>query len=42
MGSRKFMWKLLRQLCNLSYLPWIVVGDFNEAMWDFEHLSESA
>jgi hypothetical protein len=33
------MWTLLRDLKIQSYLPWCVLGDFNEAMWSFEHFS---
>lgn len=37
--NRPEMWKLLRRLRGLSDLPWIVIGDFNEAMWCFEHFA---
>lgn len=37
--NRQIMWAKLQQLRNTNDLPWLVVGDFNEAMWDFEHLS---
>jgi hypothetical protein len=30
---------MLRNLKNESDLPWCVMGDFNEAMWSFEHFS---
>ena len=33
------MWSLLENLSAQSDLPWLVVGDFNECMWDFEHFS---
>jgi hypothetical protein len=33
------MWDALRHLKTLSNLPWLVVGDFNEALWQEEHLS---
>ena len=33
------MWSILRDLHRQSDLPWVVVGDFNEAMWSFEHFS---
>jgi hypothetical protein len=23
--------------CSMLELPWVVLGDFNEAMWSFEH-----
>jgi hypothetical protein len=31
------MWETLQRLCDVSDLSWMVVGDFNEAMWGFEH-----
>jgi hypothetical protein len=37
--NRHVMWEALRRLHPQSALPWLVVGDFNEAMWGFEHLS---
>jgi hypothetical protein len=37
--DRHNMWKLLERLKNCSYAPWLVIGDFNEVMWKFEHLS---
>lgn len=33
------MWSLLQTLRMQSDLPWCVMGDFNEALWSFEHLS---
>jgi endonuclease/exonuclease/phosphatase family metal-dependent hydrolase len=33
------MWGMLRCLQAVSNLPWLVVGDFNETMWSFEHFS---
>jgi hypothetical protein len=33
------MWTLLQNLKNESDLPWCVLGDFNGAMWSFEHFS---
>lgn len=39
---RHLMWSLLKNMCASSDLPWLVVGDFNECMWDFEHVSLSA
>ncbi|XP_022680839.1 uncharacterized protein LOC111256698 [Setaria italica] len=35
------MWELLQRLKKLSNLRWLVIGDFNEAMWGYEHLSVS-
>jgi hypothetical protein len=37
--DRHRMWDALRQLKPLSNLPWLVVGDFNEALWQEEHIS---
>jgi hypothetical protein len=37
--SRHLMWETLHRLRSLSTLPWMVVGDFNEAMRGFEHFS---
>jgi hypothetical protein len=37
--SRHLMWETLHHLRSVSPLPWMVLGDFNEAMWDFEHFS---
>lgn len=36
------MWSLMQDLCAKSDLPWLVVGDFNECMWAFEHFSLTA
>jgi hypothetical protein len=33
------MWSLICNLKTQSDLPWCVLGDFNEAMWSFEHFS---
>lgn len=35
------MCTLLQDLKGRSDLPWLVVGDFNEAMWSFEHFSST-
>jgi hypothetical protein len=35
------MWTLLRRIKPLSTKPWLMVGDFNEAMWQGEHFSRS-
>lgn len=37
--NRKDMWELLHSLCGEWLGPWLVMGDFNEAMWQFEHFS---
>lgn len=39
---RHYMWNKLQELKQKSDLPWIVVGDFNEALWQFEHFSATA
>jgi hypothetical protein len=31
------MWKLMRQIKLCHYAPWLMIGDFNEVMWSFEH-----
>jgi hypothetical protein len=33
------MWELLKRLKHVSNAPWMLIGDFNEALWTFEHLS---
>lgn len=33
------MWSKLRELKAKYDLPWIILGDFNEALWQQEHLS---
>jgi hypothetical protein len=37
--DRHHMWETLCNLKTLSNLPWLVVGDFNEDLWQEEHLS---
>ena len=37
--QRHIMWELLRRLHGRSSEPWLAIGDFNEAMWGFEHFS---
>jgi hypothetical protein len=37
--DRHRMWDSLRNLKLESDLPWVVIGDFNEALWQEEHLS---
>jgi hypothetical protein len=32
----------MKNLKQQSDLPWCVIGDFNEAMWSFEHFSVTA
>jgi hypothetical protein len=33
------MWELLKRLKPVSSAPWVLIGDFNEALCSFEHLS---
>jgi hypothetical protein len=35
------MWTLLRRIRPLSSEPWMMTGDFNEAMWQGEHFSHT-
>jgi endonuclease/exonuclease/phosphatase family metal-dependent hydrolase len=35
------MWETLRWLKGISNLPWLVLGDFNETMWGYEHFSST-
>lgn len=37
--NRHRMWSALTAIKQSSNLPWLVLGDFNEALWQFEHLS---
>lgn len=37
--NRQRMWDTLANLCSNSDLPWMLIGDFNEALWHCEHLS---
>ncbi|CAO2034704.1 unnamed protein product [Urochloa humidicola] len=39
--NRKRMWDLLRDLSGVWTGPWAVLGDFNEAMWQYEHFSKT-
>jgi hypothetical protein len=33
------MWEVLRRLKPISTAPWLLIGDFNEAVWSFEQIS---
>jgi hypothetical protein len=33
------MWELIKRIKPGSQAPWLMIGDFNESMWQFEHLS---
>lgn len=35
--NRHLMWSKLHNLSTASDLLWLVIGDFNDAMWDFKH-----
>jgi hypothetical protein len=37
--NRHRMWSSLSTLCASSSLPWALIGDFNEALWSYEHFS---
>jgi hypothetical protein len=37
--DRHVMWELLKRIKQIFKVPWMLIGDFNEAMWSFEHLS---
>jgi hypothetical protein len=40
--DRHLMWTKLRQIRDRSDKPWLMLGDFNEAMWQEEHFSSTA
>jgi hypothetical protein len=37
--DRHLMWELLRHLKDNINKPWLMLGDFNESLWGFEHFS---
>jgi endonuclease/exonuclease/phosphatase family metal-dependent hydrolase len=37
--DRHRMWDMIRNIRASSSLPWLVMGDFNEALWQEEHMS---
>ncbi|KAJ1268194.1 hypothetical protein BS78_07G118600, partial [Paspalum vaginatum] len=39
--NRKDIWDLLRRLQTTWQGPWMMMGDFNDAMWQYEHFSET-
>lgn len=39
--NRKKMWDLMRDLCGVWQGPWLLLGDFNEEMWQYEYFSET-
>jgi hypothetical protein len=38
--NQYLMWDLLQWLRLVSNLPWLVMGDFNEVLWRYEHFSD--
>lgn len=38
--NRHRMWSMLNTIRQSSNLSWLVMGDFNEALWQFEHFSK--
>jgi hypothetical protein len=38
--DRKLMWELIRRIAPANNAPWVMLGDFNEALWQFKHLSK--
>ena len=38
--NRHRMWSLLEDIRQSSNLPWLVMGDFNEVLWQYEHFSK--
>jgi hypothetical protein len=41
-SDRHHMWTKLRQIKDSSDEPWLILGDFNGAMWQEEHFSQTA
>ena len=39
--ERHDMWSFLRRIKNNATKPWLMMGDFNETMWQTEHLSRA-
>jgi hypothetical protein len=37
--DRHHMWQLIRRLNNNCHNQWLLIGDFNEVLWVFEHFS---
>jgi hypothetical protein len=37
--DRHLMWNLLKRIKPMQSAPWVMIGDFNEALWGFEHFS---
>lgn len=39
--ERHHMWELLRRIRHNASEPWLMIGDFNETMWQSEHFSRA-
>jgi hypothetical protein len=39
--DRHRLWEIMQCLRTRSSDPWLVIGDFNEVMWQYEHFSET-
>jgi hypothetical protein len=39
--DRHIMWELIRRIKPRSQAPWVMIGDFNEALWQSEHFSST-
>ena len=37
--DRHKLWEIMQRLKTRSTDPWVVIGDFSEAMWQYEHFS---
>ena len=37
--NRHITWTKLQNLATVNDLPWLIIDDFNEALWSFEHMS---
>ena len=40
-SERHHMWTTLRRIKLSTIEPWLMMGDFNETMWQHEHFSET-
>lgn len=39
--DRHLTWEFMKRIKYRSDKPWVMMGDFNECMWQFEHFSET-
>jgi hypothetical protein len=37
--DRHRMWELIKRIKPCQQAPWMMIGDFNEVMWFFEHFA---